>query len=217
MGWNPVKGRLLRLLGGWRSGEGLGERDFAVLGDYVRDFGSDLPERSAVLILPQQREHFAAKAADFAVRQNRLESVADFGPVLVIADSHEDHDAAVFAFGTDAPFLEETIGEVGGGAAFERMDGHDGDLRVGLLIEFLAKSGQLGAGIGVDYARKIVDVALRRELFDLFAAGDGGEQHHKCENREQLRELPLGKTCCFSELRFSATTPHYSPKECAIP
>ena len=52
--------------GARRGGGRLSQRDAAILGDHVCNFGSDLKSGGAILILAQQRKHFASKAADFA-------------------------------------------------------------------------------------------------------------------------------------------------------
>jgi hypothetical protein len=122
-----VKGRPLRFRTRVRSSERLGERDVAVLRDDGGDFRRDLPKRGAILILPQQREHFAAKSSDLSVGKYGFEAVADLGPVLMVVHRDENHDAAIVvfrsigrsvgAFGSDAPFFEEEIGEVRGGVS----------------------------------------------------------------------------------------------------
>ena len=51
------------------------------------------------------------------------------------------------------------------------MDGDDGNLRAGFLIDLLAEGGDFLFGGSVDDPGKIVDVALRRKLLDFFGAG----------------------------------------------
>jgi hypothetical protein len=128
----------------------------------------NLEERRAVLPLPQKRQHFATEAAYFAIGQDRFEAVADFSPVLAIIDGQQHHHAAVFAFWSDAPFLKEAIREILRRIAFERMDGYDGKLRVGLPIELLAQCRNFLARFRIHYACEIVNVTLRRKPFDFF-------------------------------------------------
>ena len=74
----------------------------------------------------------------------------------------------VFAFWPDAPFFKEAIGKVLGRISFERVDGHDGKLRIRLPIEFLAKGRNFLARFRIHRACEIIDVTPRRKLFDLF-------------------------------------------------
>ena len=127
-----------------------------------------MEKRCPVLPLPQKRQHFAAEAADFAIRQDRFQAVADFSPVLSVVDGEQHRYAAVFAFWPDAPFLKEAIGKILRGVAFERVDGYDGKLRIGLPIELLAEGRNSLARFRIHYACEVVDVTLRRKLFDLF-------------------------------------------------
>jgi hypothetical protein len=84
------------------------------------------------------------------------------------------------------------------------MNGDDGNLCVGLLVEFLAESGQFGAGVGVDHAGKIVDVALRGELANFLAVRDGcGKEEEKGENRRKSRQPPSGKARIINGFNFS--------------
>jgi len=50
----------------------------------------------------------------------------------------QNHDAAIFAFRSHTPFLEEPVSEILSRIALERVDGHDSKLRISLLIQCLA-------------------------------------------------------------------------------
>lgn len=84
----------------------MAEGDSFILGYSERNLSRNLQERRAILILPQKRQHLAAEPADFAVGQNRLETVTDLCPVFVIVYREQHHYTAIFALRAYAPFFE---------------------------------------------------------------------------------------------------------------
>ena len=60
----------------------------------------------------------------------------------MIVHGDQNHYPAIGTFRSDAPFLEEAIREILNGIAFEGMDRYNGNLRVCLLVNFLAKIRQ---------------------------------------------------------------------------
>ena len=113
------------------------------------------------MALAQKRQHIAPEATDFSVRQNRFESVPDFGPVLMIVHRQQHHHTAVLALRPHTPLLEELVGKILSAVPFERVDGDDGELCVCFLVQLLAKSRDLLLRIRIDYMGEIVDVTLR--------------------------------------------------------
>jgi hypothetical protein len=128
----------------------------------------DLQKCRAVLPLPQKRQHFATEAAHFAIRQNRFQPVSDFRPVLSVVDREKHHHATVFASWPDAPFLKETIRKILRRISFKRVDGYNGKLRICFPIELLTQGRDFLARFRIHCASEVVDVTLRRKLFDLF-------------------------------------------------
>lgn len=190
-----------------RSRRTLIQRDAAIRGNRRRDLRRDLEERRAILALPQKRQHVPSEAAHLPVRQNRLEPVPDFGPVLMIVHRQQNHHAAVLALRPYAPFLEEPIGKILSGVAFERVDGYDGQLGIGFLVQLLAKRRDLLLRTRIDYLREIVDVSLRRELLDLFRGCDigrdaTGKKQHRQNRQRQRSENNLPR---LTKLRWSDT------------
>ncbi len=107
----------------------------AILCNRGGNLGGYLQKRGAILILPQKRQHLPAEAAYLAIGKNGLKAVPNFGPVLMFAYREQHHDAAVFAFRSNAPFLEEPVGKILSRIAFERADRYDGELSIRLLIQ----------------------------------------------------------------------------------
>ena len=97
----------------------------------------NLPERRAVLVLPQKRQHLAAEPAHFTIGQNRFEPITDFCPVFPIIHREQHHNAAIFALGTHAPLFEQAISEIRRRIPFEGMNRHHRQLRIGFLIKLL--------------------------------------------------------------------------------
>jgi small subunit ribosomal protein S20 len=148
-----------------------------------------LQERGGILVLPQQRNHLPSEIADHPIGEDGLEAVADLGAIPVVVDCQQDEHAAVLALGACAPFIEQPIGEIVFGIAFQGMDGNHGDLGIGLLVEFLAERGQGLARAGIQDAGKVIDIALGSELFDLFCAHwKNGGQGQKQQKWRQERE-----------------------------
>ena len=152
------------------------ESDSAVLRDHIRNALREQKESATVIILLEQRNHFAAKAAHFAVRQDWLEAVADRNEIFVVVGSEQNQDSAIFLFGTDSPLLGQVYRVIGGFGAVERAHCDDRDLRAGLLIDFLAEDGEFLLGAGTDHTRKIIHIALRLEGLDIFRAGGPSER-----------------------------------------
>ena len=152
------------------------QRDVAVLRNHGGDLAYHLPQGGAVVALAQPRHHVAPETAHLAVRKNGLESVADLGPVLVVADGHEDHYAPVRALVTHPPFLKQVIGEVLHGVAIQGLDGNHRDLGLGFLVDFGRELRYLRHGRGVKYAGEIVDVSLYVELLPLLSGRRRGEE-----------------------------------------
>jgi hypothetical protein len=78
------------------------------MGIFGDDFGHaarhQLQSR-AVLILSQQRNCFASKAADLPIRQDGLQPVTDFDPVVMVVHRQQNEHAAIVGFRSDAPRL----------------------------------------------------------------------------------------------------------------
>ena len=62
--------------------------------------------RAVVVVLPEQRDSFAAKTSDFAIGQDRFQPVADFDAVFPVLHRQEDQNAVVGGLAADAPLLK---------------------------------------------------------------------------------------------------------------
>ena len=164
----------------WHTAKG----DASVLRDHICDAARHQQDCGVVVPLAEDRDGFAAKAADFAVREDRLQAVADLGPVGAVVDGEEYQDTAIGLLGADAPFRGEVESVVDNWLAIGGGDGDYGDLRVCFLIDFGAKNGELvEGGLGQDVG-EIVYVALRFVV----RCGLGLCQSWTRDDQEQERE-----------------------------
>ena len=156
-----------------------GDLDVRILRDGLRDARCHQRDGGVVVVLAQDRNHLAAEAADFAVGQDRFESVTDFCPILMVLHGEKNEYAAVSAFLADAPLLEQLVRELLFAFAFQRLDSDDGDLRVRLLLHFKTQSVQPRLRLLVKYAGEVVDVIAGLELCWFFG---------ECECRKNRQE-----------------------------
>ncbi len=92
-GDSPCPWPFLRLLRNFRTGSG--QRDAGILRDDIGDSRGHQQHRAVVVVLPEQRNRLAAKAADFAVRQNRFQAVANFDAVFPVLHRQQDQDSVI--------------------------------------------------------------------------------------------------------------------------
>ena len=123
--------------------------------------------------MAEDRDSFAAEAADFAVREDRLQAIADLGPVGTVVHGEEYQDTAIGLLGANAPFRGEVESVLDDWLAVGGGDGDYGDLRVGFLIDFGAKSGELVAGGLAQDVGEIVYVTLRFVVRGSLGSGVG--------------------------------------------
>src|ERR1019366_3807837 len=156
-----------RIGGGGANGPGQAHRQSDVLG--MRDGLADGLRRGhhgfSVLLLAQRGRHLAQDAARQAVGQDGLQPIADFEAVAAVPDCQQHHDALVAALLPDAPGVEDGVGDILDGLAFQRRDGDQRHLGPGGVLDGPAVSLQLGSGGRVDDMREVADVALRPEGF----------------------------------------------------
>ena len=66
------------------------ERYTGVLRDHVRDAAGHQQDSSVIVALAEDGDSFAAEAADFTVGEDRLQAVANLGPIFVVVDGEEN-------------------------------------------------------------------------------------------------------------------------------
>lgn len=96
-------------------------------------------------------------------------------------DSCEEEDSIVFAFLTDAPVFEETVGEVIDFAPFEGGEGDDCDLDGGFLFQVVEECFEAGSFAIGEHLGLIGDVAagfglLEESIEGGLAVSGGGEK-----------------------------------------
>jgi hypothetical protein len=165
----------LGLIDRWWRRERRGEGDVGVGGDDVGDLLQAELEAGAVLAGVELGDHAAADVAYLGVGEDAFEAIAYFDPALVVVGGDQHQDAAVRGLGADLPLLFEEVGEVGYCLAAEVVDGDNGDLRVGLMVELAAELLHLGFGGGVDDTGEVGDVGGGfGELVGGFGVGEQG-------------------------------------------
>ncbi len=135
--------------------------------DELRDTSCADQRRGAVVALAQVGNHVASHVARARIVDHRLQSVANFDLVLPLFGSDQDQYAAIVLLRPDAEMLVEIGGVVFARFAFERVDGDDGNLRAGLLLQLGGEQFDLLAGRRIDDLRQVGDIALRLDVGDL--------------------------------------------------
>ena len=154
------------------------EGDFGVSCDDLSNFTHGLGDCSVEVIGAKKGDHFAAYIADLAIGENAFEAVADFNASFVVVDGQKNHDSAVvLALATHLPFVFESIGKLSRVNAIQRVDGDNGDLRVGLrVVELGAEAVEPGNGSRRENVGKVADViGGLGQIFDPLSEGREGE------------------------------------------
>ena len=194
-GDNPLPWSFLWLLWNFRARPG--ERDAGILRDDVRHPRRHEQRRAAVVALPQEGNRLAAEAAHFAVRQDRLQPVSDLDAVFPILHGQQDQNSVIGGFAADPPLLEQVDGVALDVRTVQRIDGHDRDLRVGLLFNLLADVIQLRNGALIEDMGEVVDVIGGTQLRDRLSVeqkrkrqqDDGADRFHN----NRIRADCIGK------------------------
>ncbi len=143
-----------------------GQLNAGVLRDDVGDSRSHQRDGAVVVILPQQRDRFAAKASDLAIGQDRLQPVADFDAVFAVLHRQQDQHSVVRGFAANAPLLVQGDGVALNVCTVEGIYGDHGNLRMGFLVELLADVIELPDGGLIEDVGKVVDVIGGAQLGD---------------------------------------------------
>lgn len=159
-----------------------GKRYAAIIGDVFGELPSGGFDAAAVISLAEKWNHSAASITGARVIDNRLEAVADFGPIFALGGRDKQQDAEIFFFAADAELLEEIVAVLFDGFAFERADRDDGHLRAGFLFELGAEIFKAGLGVRADYTGQVGNVAGGMDVFELFCGSSEREKKKKENN-----------------------------------
>src|SRR5579871_2116270 len=121
-------------------------------------------QRASVVPLPQYRPDSAQNAAGVSIGDDRLQTVANFGPLFVILEGKDQEDPFVFAFLADAPLPVDGISDVINVVAFQGLYRHEGHLHTCGLFHTSGVRFECAGAARIQSSGKIVDVALRLEL-----------------------------------------------------
>src|SRR5262249_13954399 len=147
-----------------------GEPPPRVWGDHSANARGQQKERAAIIPLDKQRYHLAPEPAYLAIRQDRFEAVADLHAVLAVLGGQQDQHAAVALLGTNPPARRQPDRKLLDRQALERADSHDRNLRAGHFVHFLGEGAEPRLALRIEHPGKVIHVALRLELFDVFPA-----------------------------------------------
>src|SRR5579863_2593941 len=117
--------------------------------------------RTAIVALSQEWNGLTADAAGLAVRQNRLQPVANLDSVPVVLSRDQNQHTAIGGFAADPPFLIQIDGIALDIGAIQGLNCNYGNLCVCLLIDLTTDVIDLSNGGLVENMREIVDVARR--------------------------------------------------------
>ena len=152
-GWIHPAGRAAHV-GAWSL-----DGDALRFSDALPDFRRSGLERGGVVPFLQGRAHFTKDAADEAVGKDRLETVADFDPVLPILTASRRRTPSSLPF-LPIPHWRYSLFATSSMESPHGVDGYDGHLGAGGMLDFAAVALDRGLCGGVEHAGKVVDVAL---------------------------------------------------------
>ena len=177
----------------WNFRTGSGERDAGVLCDDLGDSRGHQQQRAGVVVLPQQRNRLTAKSANFPVRQDWFQAVANFDPVFPVLHGQQDQDSMIGFLAADSPAFEQVDGVAVDIRTIQRIDGHDRDLRLRLLIDLLADVIQLRDGGGIENVGEIVDVVSWAQLGNGLSVKQERQRQH-----DEWRPKSISQTTAFA-------------------
>jgi hypothetical protein len=152
-----------------------------ILGNRLRNSRSDQQERLVIAPTPHKRDGFPLEASDFAIGQNRLQSVANFDASTVVVDRVKDQHTAISGFASDPPLMEQIDGVAFDVGAIERMNGRYRDLGMGFFVNLPADFFDLRDGVRVQNMCEIVDVASGFQFRNRFGLRRQNRQQHSGE------------------------------------
>ena len=174
--------------------------DSFVLGDVIGELARSDFDAGAVVSLTKIGNHGASSVAGASVVDDGLEAVTDFGPIFAVVGRDEEEDAVVLVLLSDAERFENLVGELLDRFAIEGIDGDDGELRPGFLLELEAERVDAGFGIEGDDAGKIGDVIGGMDVLWVFGAGGSGEKEKK-KRRQKEGGKEANRGGCSEHLR----------------
>jgi len=108
-----------------------------------------------------------------------FEAVTYLDAIFAFVRGEQQEHATIVIFAADAELFVKIDGILLDTFAFERVDGDDGHLRGGLLLEFGAEIFEAKLRPGFDHAGKIGDIARRTNVFDFFCGGAAKKNERK--------------------------------------
>src|SRR5437879_2141231 len=88
------------------------ESHIRIFRDRLCDARGQESDRGTVISLAEDWHHLTAKAADFAVGQNRFQTVSNFHPILPVARGKQNQNASIVSLSAHSPSLEQIHCEV---------------------------------------------------------------------------------------------------------
>ena len=123
----------------WGSGSAagagcVGQRDLGVGGDHLRHLAHGQRHRRVVVAGAQIGNHLPPDVAHLGVVQDSFQAVSHVDAVLVVAHGQQHQHALVRALLADLPLVFKLVGVVGRVVPVQGLNGHHGNLRIGLGV-----------------------------------------------------------------------------------
>ena len=136
------------------------ERHAAILRDDIRNATRYQKHRSVVIPFAQVRHSLAQEPTDFAIREDRLEAIANLDAVLAVVNCEQNQNSTRGLFRPNSPLRRKSDRIIFDGPAFQRLDSDDRNLRLCLLIHLGAKRREQVTSRLAQDAGEIIYVAL---------------------------------------------------------
>jgi len=149
------------------------QRNVGIRGDHLRDPAERRADRTIEVVGAKIRNHLAADIAHFPVRQNAFQAVTHVDAPLAVVHRQQDQNSAIGALLAHVPFVFQAAGVIRDIIAFQRMNGHNRHLGIGLrVVELAADAIQARNRFRREHVGKVADVIGRLgQVLDPF----GGE------------------------------------------
>src|SRR5262249_32695205 len=131
------RGYLGERSGLWRRPQS-GQLDSSIVGNDRGDTLRNQTDRAIIITLLKERNSLAPEAANLAVWEDRLQSVAHRCPILSVFNGVQNQDATICGFAANSPRLVELHRIVKNIFPLERVDCDYRHLRLRFVVQLLA-------------------------------------------------------------------------------
>ena len=140
---------------------------------------------AVVIAFPEVGYEQATRVTCTRISDHRFEAVADFRPILAVIGGDQQQDSAIIFFRSNPKLLVQTVRVSLDFGPVQGFDGHDGHLRAGLFLQFLAERFELNFCLRLNNSSAIGDVAGWVEILEIIRARGAGHVEYEAHDTSQ--------------------------------